>query len=600
MSTIAEPAPAPVATGGRDLTATIAALALLSAAAGFIHAAVVDSHRGHGVAADVFTAIAVFQVAWAGLVLVRPVRWVVAAGAAGNAAVLGGWVLNRTSGIPFLDGFEEAEQVGLTDGVAAALEVLLVLGAVAVLAPAARRTWLTDRFADVNLGVVAAIVALLAVPAVAEAGSFHDHGQTDLAAHGEDGHAGDDGHHSEELAAGREEDGHAEDDGHHGEELAAGREDADHAEGAAHDDGPGHGGDGHDDEGDGHGHGDDGGEGDATQAVAAGHGRAGHDGSSDDHDHTGTALARIGSGGSRVGGHTGTHRPSSGAHHRGPAPADHHDDGRAPHVGGHAASPSGPARGHGTPPAGHVGAHGPTPGEHVGPHVGPPADHAGAHPGVPADQPADHPAGHPAPQDGHGGHGTGAEPPGSGVTPEQRAAADGLLAATKATLPQWTDEAAHAAGFRTIGDGGTGTEHLVNWRWITDDVVLDPNRPESLVYNVSPDGTRQLAAAMFILPPGADVPDVGGTLTQWHIHNNLCFSPETDVDGHPARRVIGLTTDQGTCTRGERLPDAAMLHVWIVDHPCGPFSSLEGVGAGQAIDEAQDPHADPACQHSTH
>ena len=74
----------------------------------------------------------------------------------------------------------------------------------------------------------------------------------------------------------------------------------------------------------------------------------------------------------------------------------------------------------------------------------------------------------------------------------------------------------------------------------------------------------------------------------------------TDVDGHPARRVVGLTSPEGTCGRGERLPDAAMLHVWIVDHPCGPFSSLEGVGAGQAIDEAQDPNADPACQHSAH
>jgi hypothetical protein len=117
---------------------------------------------------------------------------------------------------------------------------------------------------------------------------------------------------------------------------------------------------------------------------------------------------------------------------------------------------------------------------------------------------------------------------------------------------------------------------------------------------VTPDGRRTLAAAMFILPPGGDVPDIGGTLTQWHIHNNLCFTPEQLVDGHPQRRVMGLTSEDGTCDRGERLPDAPMLHVWIVDHPCGPFSALEGVGAGQAIDEAQDPTADPDCQHSTH
>lgn len=41
-----------------------------------------------------------------------------------------------------------------------------------------------------------------------------------------------------------------------------------------------------------------------------------------------------------------------------------------------------------------------------------------------------------------------------------------------------------------------------------------------------------------------------------------------------------------------------MLHVWVVPHECGPFSSLEGVGAGQAVSEELDPNADPDCQHS--
>jgi len=42
-----------------------------------------------------------------------------------------------------------------------------------------------------------------------------------------------------------------------------------------------------------------------------------------------------------------------------------------------------------------------------------------------------------------------------------------------------------------------------------------------------------------------------------------------------------------------------MLHVWTVERECGPFSSLEGVGAGQAVTEAEDPDADPVCQRST-
>jgi hypothetical protein len=187
------------------------------------------------------------------------------------------------------------------------------------------------------------------------------------------------------------------------------------------------------------------------------------------------------------------------------------------------------------------------------------------------------------------------------VTPEQRAAADKLLADNKALLPQWADSAkAEAAGFRTIGDGVTGNEHLINWNWINDSTVLDPNHPESLVYRPTPTG-RVLEAAMYIVPVGTadkDLPDIGGTLTQWHIHNNLCFSPERITNGSPQRNVIGITGGDGSCARGDKLPTAQMLHVWIVPNRCGPFSALEGIGGGQKVQEAEDPAADPNCQHS--
>ena len=79
---------------------------------------------------------------------------------------------------------------------------------------------------------------------------------------------------------------------------------------------------------------------------------------------------------------------------------------------------------------------------------------------------------------------------------------------------------------KSIGDAVTGDEHLINWGFINDDHVLDPDHPESLVYNVR-SGHRELESAMFMLPPGSSldkVPDIGGALTQWHIHNNLCFT----------------------------------------------------------------------------
>jgi hypothetical protein len=166
-----------------------------------------------------------------------------------------------------------------------------------------------------------------------------------------------------------------------------------------------------------------------------------------------------------------------------------------------------------------------------------------------------------------------------GVTPEQQAAAENLIAVTLVDLPQWSDyRVAEAAGFNSIGDGLTGAEHFVNWNWINDDVILDPDFPESLVYEPQPDGSRKLVSAMYMLPdstPLTAVPNIGGALMQWHIHDNLCFTLGD------APRVAGITTSTAGCPEGlQKFPPAPMIHVWITPHRCGPFAALEGVGAG--------------------
>lgn len=371
----------------------VTALALLSVAAGFLHAAVIDSHRGHGIAAGVFAGMALFQVVWAGVAMAKATRLVLAVGAVANALFVAGWAVSRTSGIAFVSGFEDAERVRLTDAVVSGMEVLIVVGAVGLLAAGpVRRAWPAGRTGSVVLASVGLVVAGLGVPAAAQANSYR---------------------------------------------------------------------------------------------------HSGHPGSG-----AGTELA----------------------------------------VGGH---------------AGHLAASIET----------------------------------------------------TVATPEQEAAAEQLLADTVEGLWQWTDpKRAYEAGFRTIGDAPTGTEHLVNWNWINDDVVLSPDAPESLVFRVTPSGDRVLEAAMYMAPagtPDAEIPDVGGPITQWHVHGNLCYSPATTVDGFPSRTVIGLTNPDGGCSRGEHPePEAPMLHVWVVPRQCGPFSSLEGVGAGQGVEEVEDPATDPICQRS--
>ncbi len=205
----------------------------------------------------------------------------------------------------------------------------------------------------------------------------------------------------------------------------------------------------------------------------------------------------------------------------------------------------------------------------------------------------------------HHGHGTSAPAPKPydptqpidlsgtpGVTPEQQAAAENLIAVTIVRLPKWSDhKVAEAAGFRSIGDAGTGHEHFIQWDWINDDVVLDPDFPESLVYEPQPDGSKKLVSAMYMLPRTValeDVPDIGGALMQWHIHDDLCF---TKGD---APKVAGLTDREGRCpSHLVKFDPAPMIHVWIVPHPCGPFAALEGVGAGQIL-----PGQERLCDHA--
>jgi len=168
----------------------------------------------------------------------------------------------------------------------------------------------------------------------------------------------------------------------------------------------------------------------------------------------------------------------------------------------------------------------------------------------------------------------------AGVTPVQLHRAETLLARTIVGLKRFATPAqAYALGYRTIGDGVTGDEHYVNWSYANDGHILDPARPESVVYEVR-NGKQTAVAAMYALPLGstfAKVPDVGGSLTQWHVHNDLCLT-----DGPQQRFVSGLTTKDGGCPPGSsKAGNTPMLHVWSIPNPCGPFAALEGVGAGQ-------------------
>jgi hypothetical protein len=103
-------------------------LAMLSIGAAVIHFAVIGQHLDEWwLAAIFFFAVALFQLVWAMLVLVRPSMLAYLSGAVVNALVVVTWVVSRTSGVPVGPEAGEREPVGFPDALATAYELLLVV-----------------------------------------------------------------------------------------------------------------------------------------------------------------------------------------------------------------------------------------------------------------------------------------------------------------------------------------------------------------------------------------------------------------------------------------------------------------------------------------
>jgi hypothetical protein len=182
------------------------------------------------------------------------------------------------------------------------------------------------------------------------------------------------------------------------------------------------------------------------------------------------------------------------------------------------------------------------------------------------------PAGGPSPAPG-----THAPP---AATPEQRAAAERLVAEVRAAAARFaTVAAAEAEGYRRSTAflfGTWGPAHWHNRAYNTDGRWLDPRYPEGLVYLRLRDGRTVLLGVMFVAFQGQG-PRPGGPLTEWHTHENLCIRP----DGR-----VALAIAPGQCPPGSSFVGAAveMMHVWLFDHPGGPFAHhLDAEGLRAAL-----------------
>jgi hypothetical protein len=156
-----EPAAMPDAAPGASAALPIQ-LAALSTGAAVIHFAVVAQHLEEWWLTGVFfIVIAVFQLLWGLLVVLRPSLPVYLSGAVVNALIVVTWIVSRTTGVPVGPEAGEAESIGFPDVLATAFEVLLVALAVKLaLQPSNRlsRTW-----SALNWPVVVATAALTAL-----------------------------------------------------------------------------------------------------------------------------------------------------------------------------------------------------------------------------------------------------------------------------------------------------------------------------------------------------------------------------------------------------------------------------------------------------
>lgn len=154
-------------------------------------------------------------------------------------------------------------------------------------------------------------------------------------------------------------------------------------------------------------------------------------------------------------------------------------------------------------------------------------------------------------------------------TPAQSAAASRLVADTRRGLARFVDlRAALAAGYAPHRRVREAVKHYFNPAYVTDGRVLDPARPEGLLYAYTDRGPVVVAAVYLMDRAGEPGRAVGGCLTKWHVHDNLCSSdPDNGM-------ITGVRNRDGACPRGQ-VPwaGAPMLHTWVIDVPGGPFAA---------------------------
>ena len=166
-------------------------------------------------------------------------------------------------------------------------------------------------------------------------------------------------------------------------------------------------------------------------------------------------------------------------------------------------------------------------------------------------------------------------------TAAQVEAAANLVKETDASLVRFENvNNAIAAGY-TERLATNGEEHLLCQNCSSAFAGLNPQDPSSLVYAINVKGHAPiLLGAMYLMGDG-NGPQVGGGLTRWHSHLEVCQGGRIIIAG------FGLALP-GQCNPStwKDKYTTQMLHVWVVPYPGGVFSDDLSTAATTAAAQA--------------
>ena len=153
-------------------------------------------------------------------------------------------------------------------------------------------------------------------------------------------------------------------------------------------------------------------------------------------------------------------------------------------------------------------------------------------------------------------------------TAAQVQAAANLIKETDASLVRFENvNNAIAAGY-TYRLATNGEEHLLYDGGNPAYQGLNPQDPSSLVYAINVKGHAPiLLGAMYLMSDGVNGPQVGGGLTRWHSHLEVCQGGRVIIAGFN----VALRDHCNPSTWTDQYT-TQMLHVWVVPYPGGVFS----------------------------